>query len=262
MVAEKMVEHLARSLDESVKALTREHKNIGISFSGGLDSSIMAYLAGKYTKPRLYVVGEESSSDIRNSRSASKALGLPLIEAHLTEDNVGDMIPEVVRITRTKNPVLVSYKLPEYLVSKVAEEKVLLLGNGADELFGGYSRYTKMRQGELVEAMESELNGLLIEELPMDNRIAKVSGKIFEYPFLSASVVEAAMDLPLEMKVKGEERKIALREVARRLLLPDEICARKKKAAQYGTGTVRLMRRVAKTQGMSISQYLEQLPSF
>lgn len=262
MAALDFVERLVRSLDDSMKDLTEGLSRVGISFSGGLDSSIIATLASKYTNPRLYVVGVEGSPDILNARSASETLNLPLVESILTEDAVRDMIPEVVQIIRTKNPVLVSYKLPEYSVSEVAEEKVILLGNGADELFGGYSRYTKMRPDELRNAMESDLTELLMNEIPMDNRIARLSGKIFEYPFLSAGVVEVAMDTPLELKVKGEERKIVLRGAGKRLLLSDEIWTRKKRAVQYGSGTIKLMRRVAKAHGLSISQYLDQLTSF
>jgi asparagine synthase (glutamine-hydrolysing) len=259
MDEERIAERLLSSLDGSVKDLTEMLDNVGISFSGGLDSSVMASLAARYVDPKLYVVGEEKSHDLLGARTASEVLGLPLSEFRLTEESVKEALPQVVDIIRSDNPVLVSYKLPEYLVCRVAKERTILLGTGADELFGGYSRYTKMKPGELRDAMESDFIDLLRNEIPMDSRIAGVFDRVFEYPYLSADVVEAAMDAPLDLKVSGEDRKVILREVARRLPLPEELWSREKKAAQYGSGTIKLMRRIAKSEGLSISRYLEEI---
>jgi len=262
MVETEIVDRLAHALDESLKSLVGGVSTVAVSFSGGLDSSIMAFYASKYSSPKLYVVGAENSPDMRSARQASSSLQFPLVEVELTEDNVRESLPEIVRTVESINPVLISYKLPEYFVTRSASEETILLGNGADELFGGYSRYLGMKPKELAGSMATDLESLLRDEIPIDERISRLYGKNFGYPFLTADIVEVAMDSPLHLKVSKEGRKMVLREVAKRIGLPDEISARKKKAAQYGTGTIRLMKRIAKREGLSISHYVEKLVNF
>ncbi len=257
-----IVDRLSSSINESMKELTKGLQDVGVAFSGGLDSSFMAFYAFKHANPTLYVTGEDESIDLRNARHASRLLELPLVKIILTEEMVEEAIPEVVRIIRSTNPVLVSYKLPVYIVADAVKEDVLLLGVGADELFGGYSRYERMSPEELAVNMRSDFEALLRQEIPIDERISHVFGRRFEYPFLSAGVVETAMTSGVDLKVGKEGRKILLRKVAKEIGLPVEISERKKKAAQYGTGTIKLMRRIAKRDGMSISRYVEKFADF
>ncbi len=262
MVEAELVDRLARALDESVERLVSGLDGIAVAFSGGLDSSITAFLSLKYSRPSLYVVGEEGSTDLENARTASGLLGLPLTEIHLNEDNVKESLPKVIALIGSKHPVTVSYKLPEYFVAMHAREKALLMGHGADELFGGYSRYKKMPPEELALSMQSDLEKLLGEDIPMGERVSDFFGKRFEYPFLSANVVEVALDAPVGMKVGEKGGKMILRDVARSMGLSEDISERRKKAAQYGSGIIQIMRRIAKQEGLSISRYVETLADF
>ncbi len=262
MVEVDIVDRLTRSLDESIRDSVEGLSAVALAFSGGLDSSVMAFFSSKYSSPRLYVVGEEGSTDLLNAREASQVLDLPLVEIELTQDIVEESLPNVIQVIKTTNPVQVSYKLPEYFVAKVAKERTILFGHGADELFGGYSRYEGTSPEDLTTNMQSDLEKLLRDDLPLDERICRAFGKRFEYPFLSASVVEAAMECPLDLKVSDEGRKIVLRKVAKSVGFPEKMFTRKKKAAQYGTGTIRLIRRIAKKDGSSISRYIEKLADF
>jgi asparagine synthase (glutamine-hydrolysing) len=222
----------------------------------------MAFAASKYSSPTLYVVGEDSSPDMLSARSAAAFLELPLVEIPLSETDVKEALPDIVGLVRSTNPVIISYKLPHFFVSRSAEEEVILIGSGADELFGGYSKYQKMDHGELTATMETDLERLLKVDIPIDNRIGQMFGKSFEYPFLSAAVMEIAMESPMELKVGKEGRKVVLRKVAEEFGLPLEISGRQKKAAQYGTGAMKIMRRIAKSEGLSISRYIEELDDF
>jgi asparagine synthase (glutamine-hydrolysing) len=258
----EVIDRLANSLNDSVRGLTEGFDDIAISFSGGLDSSLMAFLASKYAKPTLYVVGEKTSSDVSGARTSARILGLTLIETLLSESDVRNALPDIVDLVRTSNPVVVSYKLPQFFVSSYAEEDMILIGNGADELFGGYSKYKKMSPEDMITAMHSDLEKLLKSEMPMDNRIGQKFSKSFEYPFLSAGVIEVAMESQMEMKVGEGGRKTILRDVAKRFGLPAEISEREKKAAQYGTGTMKIMKGIAKSKGLSVSRYIEELGDF
>lgn len=257
-----IVDKLARSLDSSVRNIVEAIDDVAVSFSGGLDSSLIAFLASKHSRPVLHVVGEEKSPDMESARTAAKSLELPLTEIILSEKIVKEALHDVTCLARSTNPVLISYKLPQFLVSRSTEEDVILIGNGADELFGGYSRYERMEPKELPTAMQGDLDEMLRIEMPIDRRIGNEFGKTFEYPYLSAEVIEIAMGLPVGSKVGKNGRKAVLRDVARHLGLSSEISEREKKAAQYGTGSNRLMKRIARIDGVSISRYLEELADF
>ncbi|MEE9116401.1 MAG: asparagine synthase-related protein, partial [Thermoplasmata archaeon] len=84
MERKEIAGRLASSLDESVRSLTASIDNVAIAFSGGLDSSLIACLASRYTKPALYVVGEENSSDLIGARMSAQILELPLKEIILS----------------------------------------------------------------------------------------------------------------------------------------------------------------------------------
>lgn len=262
MGREEITGRLAGSLDESVRGHTASIDDVAIAFSGGLDSSLIACLASRYTKPVLYVVGEENSSDLIGARTSASILELPLKEIILSDSGVERALPSIVDVLRSTNSVLVSYKIPQFFVTMSAEEDVILIGNGADELFGGYSKYERLDPGMMMETMQSDLDKLLKTEMPMDNRMGHEFGKTFEYPFLSADVIEVAMEVPTGLKVGEEGRKTILRDAAKRFGLPAEISDRKKKAAQYGTGAIKILRRIAKAEGLSVSRYIENLGDF
>lgn len=262
MGRKEIADRLACSLDESVRSHTVSIDDVAIAFSGGLDSSLIACLASRFTKPVLYVVGEENSPDVIGARTSASILDLPLKEIILSDSGVEEALPSIVDVLRSTNSVLVSYKIPQFFVTMSAEEDVLLIGNGADELFGGYSKYERLDPGMMMDAMQSDLEKLLKIEMPMDHRMGRKFGKTFEYPFLSADVMEVAMDVPTYLKVGEEGRKTILRDVAKMLGLPAEISERKKKAAQYGTGAMKILRRIAKSEGLSVSQYIENLGDF
>ncbi|MEE9224532.1 MAG: asparagine synthase-related protein [Thermoplasmata archaeon] len=253
---------LASSLDESVRGRTASIDNVAIAFSGGLDSSLIACLASRYTKPVLYVVGEENSSDLIGARMSAHILELPLKEIILSDSEVEGALPSIVDVLESTHSVLVSYKIPQFFVTMSAQEDVILIGNGADELFGGYSKYERLDPGMMMEAMQSDLEKLLKIEIPMDNRMGHKFGKTFEYPFLSADVIEVAMEAPTDLKVGEEGHKMILRDAAKKFGLPTEISDRKKKAAQYGTGATKILRRIAKSRGLSVSKYIENLGDF
>lgn len=124
--------------------------------------------------------------------------------------------------------------------------RVLLSGQGADELFGGYAKYV-----EKPWLMEEDLRELAERNLARDDKIAMLNGVEGRFPYLALPVVTAALGIPVELKIRNGVRKFILRNAAEKLGLPKEVVEREKKAAQYGSGAQKILKRIGKRRGLS-----------
>jgi len=253
--AEKLLGLIEKAVEESCLG----SYNIGVPFSGGVDSSVIATLASKRTDLTLYSVGVSNSYDLRIARATAEILDLPLVEIVIDLADVKEALPKVVRIMQTTHPVKVSFELPLYFVARQAQERVLVSGQGADELFGGYARYASMENSRMIKSMKEDIELLIQSGVHLDRKIVACHNKELRCPYLHKAVVEFALDLPIEKKVWRGSRKIILREVARKLGLPESIANRPKKAVQYGSGIISVMRRIAKGQGSTVTEYLNSI---
>jgi asparagine synthase (glutamine-hydrolysing) len=252
------VETLAKLLEDSVLGQVEGSKAVAVLFSGGLDSSVIALLASKHTGVHLYTCGLKDVYDLKMARKASKLIGLPLHEVILKENDVLDAIPKLVSILETKDPATVTIALPLYLTSKMVKETLMLSGQGADELFGGYARYTKMEKEELTTCLARDCENLICNEVLGYIKIGKQFEKEIVFPYLARDVVNFALYLPVEKKVKGENRKMILRNVAKHLDLSEEIYNAPKKAAQFGSGIAPLINKKVKKRKQTLVEFFEQ----
>ncbi len=230
---------------------------VGVLFSGGLDSSLIALLASRYSDVVLYVAGAEDSPDLEWARRASEALGLPLREYVFDLDDVREAIPKVAFAIEEPNPMNLAIGIPLYFATKLASEdgrKVLLSGQGADELFGGYAKYL-----ERPELMERDLLEMGERNLARDDKIAMLNSVEGRFPVLDLAVVSVGLNTPVEAKISGRVRKAILREVALELGLPEDIARREKKAAQYGSFAQKFLKKLAKEEGMKLREYAEKV---
>jgi len=245
---------LMRSLDCSVRM--RVGKRTGVLFSGGLDSSMTALLASRYSDVVLYTAGVEGSQDLEWARKVSEALGLELKERVFTKEDVEEALPRVMFAIEEPNPMNLAIGIPLYFATKAASKdgvKVLLSGQGADELFGGYAKYLKE-----PALMNQDILKLGDRNLARDDKIAMLNGVEGRYPFLSLPLVWAALSIPVELKIRDGVRKYILRRTAEELGLPDEVAWREKKAAQYGSGAQKILEKMAKERGMTLRALAEE----
>ena len=246
-------------LDRAVRTLT-EGKEIAVAFSGGLDSSVVAVLAGKYAGSiRLYTVGEEDSQDVRASKEMCQHLGIEWEHIPMDEESLVRGLRESIRITGTVDPVTLSFEVPLMYILPHVRERYVIGGQGADEVFWGYSKYLDLSEQELREQSERDFRTLESVTLPHESKMAARYGKTILYPYLDDEVRRAVSSMDFEYRRPvGDDRKRPLKDAAAEMGCP-EIAERTKKAAQYGTGSMNMIKRLSKKSGLSVSEYIQSL---
>jgi asparagine synthase (glutamine-hydrolysing) len=243
-------EALLRTLRESVRKEVGDELKIAVAYSGGLDSSILAAIAGESGSVKCYACAVDRSFDALNALRRADEEGLKLRMIPFTGDMLARYILNASQALGTTDPMPISYTIPIMAVIEESDEKLVLAGNGADELFGGYSKYVGISNPE--EMMSSDYRKMIAEANTL-TRWAETKGKRLTFPFADEDVRSLSESLPLAQKIAGDQRKIVLREIAKTLNLPSH--DRPKKAAQYSSGILRLMEGTAKREGLRTDEW-------
>ena len=260
----ELKDYLKFKLNESlVSAVEKRIKNLselGIMFSGGIDSTLLAHLSSNLgVEPILYSVGHEDSADFKFAQKTAHDMGLTLHQQNLNQDDVRDYLPLVLNAIEEFNLMKLGVGMPAYVSSEMAGDdgiKVILSGQGADELFAGYHRYLEIykRKGENAKNdLKNDIFNLYQVNLQRDDAVTMANGVELRVPYLDLDVINIAMNIPMKYKVNSVEdhlRKCILREVARDLGVLQYNVQRPKKAAQYGSGIDKMLRRVLKEENM------------
>ncbi len=251
----------ALSLQEAIIKAVSLRATEGITaLSGGVDSALVAALAGR---PCL-CVGVADSHDLRRAQKVAGELDLSLECRVVTPSEIEDALVIVSGLIQDPTPVDISIATTLFFVAEKARElgyERILTGQGADEVFGGYSRYLERSSEELIETFAADFAGLPRQGL-RDQTIAGYHDTWLSMPYLDIRVVCAAASIPPHEKVRDGIRKRPLREVAA-CYLPEETAYYDKKAMQYGTGIWKEIKRLARKNGYqnSVSDYLHNIRS-
>ncbi len=227
---------------------------VGIFLSGGLDSSIVAAIVAREAVPgavvHSFAAGTPDSSDLAAARVVAGHLGLEHHERIYTDEDVVAALPEVVRATESYEPSLIRSAVPNYLLAELAAEhvKVVLTGEGADELFAGYHHLRELDEEALRDALVDGVATLHHLNLQRCDRVTMAHGLEARVPFLSRELLDVALRVPTAWKLLGEEgREKALLREAFQGWLPDEVLWRRKEQFGDGSGTSAVMARVAES---------------
>ncbi len=242
---------------------------LAVAFSGGVDSGIVA--AAVPNAP-CYVAGFEGCHDVAAARAAAAAMELDLRVVALTHEDLVRAIPEIVAATGRRNAMDLNIAVPLYLTAEAAAADGadrLAVGQGADELFGGYSKVVDPANDHRVDAdtvrgARTETVRTLPDQLERDVLTLRAAGVEPVAPLLDDRVVDAALRLPGELLATPDERKVALRRAATGRV-PESVRTADKKAVQYGTYVSREIDRLARQAGFKrrmddhVGRYIDSL---
>jgi len=217
---------------------------VGVFLSGGLDSAIVAAIAARHLtqygeRLKTFAVGTSDSADLVAARVVADHIGSEHHERVYDSAEAVRSLPDVVRAIEHFDPSLVRSAVPNFLLAEMTAQhvKVVLTGEGADELFAGYEY---LRGFDSPEALQAELmrtvHGLHNLNLQRCDRVTMAHGLEARVPFLDRQVIAFAFGLPMAWKqsAPGELEKRMLRR-AFDGWLPEEILWRVK--AEFGDGS-------------------------
>jgi asparagine synthase (glutamine-hydrolysing) len=234
------LEDFSKKLFEQLKKACDSCKADIISLSGGLDSTILAYYL-KEKKPKAITIISKgfAASDLTYSQIASKEFELPLTIISVDTTEILEAIKGTISILKNFNDIEIRNNVVMFLAIKWAKDhgfNRIITGDGADELFAGYSFLVKKSEDEI----EREIKRISsIMHFPTQ-KIGKFLGVTVESPFLDEKIVELANSIPANLKVKTEKDKKYGKWILRKTFeskIPPQIAWRDKSPMQDGAGT-------------------------
>lgn len=247
---------LRSALEDAVKRQLMSDVPYGVLLSGGLDSSIISAIAKKYAArrietdsrkeawwPRLhsFAIGLEGAPDLAAARKVAEHIGTVHHEIHYTVQEGLDAIRDVIYFIETYDVTTVRASTPMYLLARVIKSmgiKMVLSGEGADEVFGGYLYFHKAPDAKAFhEETVRKLGKLHLYDCLRANKSLCAWGVEGRVPFLDKEFLDVAMRLNPEDKMikDGRIEKWVLRK-AFEDLLPESVVWRQKEQFSDGVG--------------------------
>lgn len=249
---------IRKSLEAAVHRQLMSDVPYGVLLSGGLDSSIIAAVTAKYARnriesgdtqeawyPRLhsFAVGLEGSPDLVAAQKAADHIGSIHHEIHFTVQEGLDAVRDVIYHLETYDVTTVRASTPMYLLARVIKSmgiKMVLSGEGSDELFGGYLYFHKAPNAkEFHEETVRKLGKLHLYDCLRANKALMSWGIEGRVPFLDKEFMDVAMTVnpkdKMINKAEGKMEKWVLRK-AFEDLLPESIAWRQKEQFSDGVG--------------------------
>jgi len=269
---EKNISRIRTKLEEAVKKRLMSDVPLGVFLSGGLDSSMISAIARKNTLGTLhsFAVGTPGSADIVHSEEIAGYLGTNHHIFKYNKQEIIRILPEVIYHLESFDPALVRSAIPTFFVSRLASEhvKVVLSGEGADELFGGYHYLKELYSSdyEIHEELKNITKNLHNTNLQRADRITMANSIEGRVPFLDIDLVAEAMKISPELKLydKGSSGKFIEKWILRKVseaYLPHDFIWRKKEKFSIGSGTAGLLEEYA-DEFISDSEYHKSIDQY
>lgn len=250
------IEDLRVALEAAVHRQLMSDVPYGVLLSGGLDSSVISAIAKKYAAKRVenhdqsdawwpqlhsFAVGLIGSPDLAAARKVAEHIGTVHHEIHFTVQEGLDAIRDVIFHLETYDVTTIRASTPMYLMARVIKSmgvKMVLSGEGADELFGGYLYFHKAPNGEAFhEETVRKLSKLHMYDCLRANKSLAAWGVEGRVPFLDKEFIDVAMRINPNDKLIGNGRieKWVIRKAFENYL-PKEVAWRQKEQFSDGVG--------------------------
>jgi asparagine synthase (glutamine-hydrolysing) len=250
------IAELRAALEKAVHRQLMSDVPYGVLLSGGLDSSVISAVARKYAARRIetndeqeawwpqlhsFAVGLEGSPDLAAAKKVADHIGTIHHEIHFTIQEGLDAIRDVIYYLETYDVTTVRASTPMYLMARVIKSmgvKMVLSGEGADEVFGGYLYFHKAPNAkEFHEETVRKLSKLHLYDCLRANKSLAAWGVEGRVPFLDKEFLDVAMRLNPEDKMakNGKMEKWILRK-AFESYLPESVAWRQKEQFSDGVG--------------------------
>ncbi|MCE9652969.1 MAG: asparagine synthase C-terminal domain-containing protein [Nitrosarchaeum sp.] len=237
------MEEISKKLQQMLKESCETCRSNTIALSGGLDSTIIAYLLKERNPNTVAIIAKDFvASDLTYCQRVSKEFNLSLTINQVSTTDILSAIEETIKILKNFNDIEIRNNIVMYMAIKWAKEQNstgIITGDGADELFAGYSFFINMPEDKL----EKEIQRVCaIMHFPTQ-KLGKALGITVESPFLNEKIIKFAKGIPSDLKVRDENGKRHGKWILRKAFeknIPMQIVWREKSPMQDGSGTVGL----------------------
>ncbi len=237
-------------------------KKFGILFSGGVDSTLIAYLCKKAKANFIcYSVGLENSPDLVWAKEIAQKYNLKLKIKVLKFNQMQSIFKKTKKML--KHADTLSVGVGSVLVQAIElgkKDKItdFFTGLGSEEIFAGYHFHDETRN--VHDECWKRLKSMWKRDLKRDYAIANAMKVGLITPFLDKTLIKIAMGIPAKKKIDKKNKKIILRQIAQDLGLQKTFAWRSKKAAQYGTWFDKCISKLARNNGFIFKQdYIKSL---
>ena len=235
-----MLEDISKNLYQILEESCNSCQSDLISLSGGLDSSIITYFLRKRDLNSVAIISEDFvSTDLTYCQMISKEMKIPLSIYNVSTSTILEAIENTIKILKNFNDIEIRNNVVMYLAIKWAKEndqKSIITGDGADELFAGYNFLVNKPENELDAEIKRVCS---IMHFPTQ-KIGKELGVKIESPFLNQKIIELSNQIPSNLKIKEEKGKRYGKWILRKTFekhIPLQIAWRRKSPMQEGAGT-------------------------
>lgn len=245
-------------LEDAIRAaiLLRKSSQSVVALSGGVDSALIAAIA----ELPCIVVGIPGSHDLKRAVEVADVIGCELTTVVIDPSEVESVLRRIIPLLPSAHPVDVSIAATAFFLCAAAADHGydrIISGQGADELFCGYTRY--LDSCDLKADRTADIADLP-RQLARDQAVAGLFSIMLSLPYLDTRVVRAADKIPVEEMIRSGTRKFPFR-LAASAYLPEDIAWYEKKAMQYGSGVWKVIRDHARERGFkrAVQGYINYL---
>lgn len=260
---------LRETIESAIEKRLMSDVPVGVFLSGGLDSSIVAAIAARHLRPlHTFAVGTEGSSDLEAARIVARHVGSEHHEHILDPGEIGRDLRTLLYHLESFDQDLVRSAIPCFYCSRLASHhvKVVLTGEGADELFAGYEYYRGIERPDLLHAeLRRSVGALHNINLQRVDRMTMAHGVEGRVPFLDLDLVHLAQTIPAELKLARRPNGTIIDKWILRTavedLLPGEIVWRDKLQFDQGSGALDILDPVLGSQAVRSAELNASIPN-